>query len=111
MWCQGPESNQRHADFQSAALPAELPWHVGMDTGRSVPLLSRDFKPLKFVRNFARSNSFSVGWIDTGNIGAIAETPDFIGCVLNTVEHRNTRSDRSLSRGCPVGQGSLPAVP
>ena len=25
MWCLGPESNQRHADFQSAALPTELP--------------------------------------------------------------------------------------
>ncbi len=24
-WCPGPESNQRHADFQSAALPTELP--------------------------------------------------------------------------------------
>jgi hypothetical protein len=24
-WCLGPESNQRHADFQSAALPTELP--------------------------------------------------------------------------------------
>ncbi len=26
-WCPGPESNQRHADFQSAALPTELPGH------------------------------------------------------------------------------------
>src|ERR1700720_2696943 len=25
MWCPGPESNQRHADFQSASLPTELP--------------------------------------------------------------------------------------
>ena len=25
IWCPGPESNQRHADFQSAALPTELP--------------------------------------------------------------------------------------
>ena len=24
IWCPGPESNQRHADFQSAALPTEL---------------------------------------------------------------------------------------
>ena len=28
-WCHGPESNQRHADFQSAALPTELPWLIG----------------------------------------------------------------------------------
>ena len=25
MWCPGAESNHRHADFQSAALPTELP--------------------------------------------------------------------------------------
>src|SRR3989344_980119 len=27
-WWPGSESNQRHADFQSAALPTELPGHV-----------------------------------------------------------------------------------
>ena len=27
-WCLRPESNQRHADFQSAALPTELQRHV-----------------------------------------------------------------------------------
>ena len=27
-WCLRPESNQRDADFQSAALPAELPRHL-----------------------------------------------------------------------------------
>lgn len=26
-WCPGPESNQRHCDFQSHALPTELPGH------------------------------------------------------------------------------------
>ena len=25
LWCLGAESNHRHADFQSAALPTELP--------------------------------------------------------------------------------------
>ena len=25
MWCRGPELNWGHADFQSAALPTELP--------------------------------------------------------------------------------------
>ena len=29
IWCPGPESNQRHADFQSAALPTELPGQTG----------------------------------------------------------------------------------
>src|SRR5688572_26521395 len=28
-WWPGAESNQRHADFQSAALPTELPGHAG----------------------------------------------------------------------------------
>ena len=27
IWCRGPESNWGHADFQSAALPTELPRH------------------------------------------------------------------------------------
>ena len=27
-WCHGTESNRRHRDFQSPALPAELPWHL-----------------------------------------------------------------------------------
>ena len=28
MWCLGADLNHRHADFQSAALPAELPRHI-----------------------------------------------------------------------------------
>src|SRR5688572_9608696 len=28
-WCRGPESNWRHRDFQSRALPTELPRHGG----------------------------------------------------------------------------------
>ena len=27
-WCHRPELNWRHADFQSAALPTELPWQM-----------------------------------------------------------------------------------
>ena len=27
-WCPGADSNHRHADFQSAALPTELPGHL-----------------------------------------------------------------------------------
>ncbi len=29
-WCPGADSNHRHADFQSAALPTELPGHLGV---------------------------------------------------------------------------------
>jgi hypothetical protein len=27
MWCRGAELNRRHTDFQSVALPTELPRH------------------------------------------------------------------------------------
>src|ERR1700758_299827 len=33
-WCLGADSNHRHADFQSAALPTELPRPVRPRTGR-----------------------------------------------------------------------------
>jgi hypothetical protein len=47
--CPGPESNQRHADFQSAALPTELPgrnfltldcYHVGLIITISVTIVT-----------------------------------------------------------------------
>jgi hypothetical protein len=28
LWCPEPESNQRHVDFQSTALPTELSGHI-----------------------------------------------------------------------------------
>ena len=34
-WCPGADLNHRHADFQSAALPTELPGHLcGRELGR-----------------------------------------------------------------------------
>ena len=40
-WCPGPELNQRHCDFQSHALPTELPGHLsaGRSPGRSRALI------------------------------------------------------------------------
>ena len=32
-WCLGAESNHRHVDFQSTALPAELPRHLAIRKG------------------------------------------------------------------------------
>ena len=33
IWCLGAESNHRHCDFQSHALPTELPRHMAMRKG------------------------------------------------------------------------------
>ena len=41
-WCQGAESNCGHADFQSAALPTELPRHTETNpTGLRTPMSNR----------------------------------------------------------------------
>ena len=42
-WWQGPESNWRHKDFQSSALPTELPRHWGKFTKRHARGFFRDF--------------------------------------------------------------------
>ena len=41
-WCLRPGSNWRHADFQSAALPTELPRHNGDQDGARTHDLQRD---------------------------------------------------------------------
>ena len=41
-WCLRPESNWRHADFQSAALPTELSGHIGDREGARTLDLQRD---------------------------------------------------------------------
>ena len=33
IWCRGAESNHRHRDFQSLALPTELPRQIGDSDG------------------------------------------------------------------------------
>ena len=42
MWCLGAESNHRHVDFQSTALPTELPRHSGDPEGARTLDLQRD---------------------------------------------------------------------
>src|SRR5207302_5384115 len=43
-WWPRPESNQRHTDFQSAALPTELLGRAGASGNRSARKRSADYK-------------------------------------------------------------------
>ena len=42
MWCLGAELNHRHVDFQSTALPTELPRQIGDPEGARTLDLQRD---------------------------------------------------------------------
>ena len=42
LWCLGAELNHRHGDFQSPALPTELPRHIGDQEGARTLDLQRD---------------------------------------------------------------------
>ena len=42
LWCLGAELNHRHVDFQSTALPTELPRHSGDPEGARTLDLQRD---------------------------------------------------------------------
>ncbi|MEY4699943.1 MAG: hypothetical protein RL326_130 [Pseudomonadota bacterium] len=49
--CPRPESNQRHADFQSAALPTELPGHrIGNRRGTWLPWVEGNDKRSSLIR-------------------------------------------------------------
>jgi hypothetical protein len=54
-WCPEPELNQRHADFQSAALPTELSGHTRVSISKTQQLVqpSPNKKPRPFDRGFA----------------------------------------------------------
>ena len=60
-WCPGTESNCRHADFQSAALPTELPGHRGAARWRD-RLLRGWLPPCPAPRPQSSSGSFSKGF-------------------------------------------------
>src|SRR6267154_5785613 len=77
-WWPGRELNPRHADFQSAALPTELPGHLGrcvLDRGERRPSTNkRKIKKLHgifaaFQAHFAR-NSAIFGGLDTRPLAA-----------------------------------------
>jgi hypothetical protein len=66
-WCPGAESNHRHCDFQSHALPTELPGHAAdrrsaeAETGligRGAECVQRQFHVLR-MRRFAAPQA---GW-------------------------------------------------
>jgi hypothetical protein len=63
MWCPGAELNHRHTDFQSVALPTELPGRLarGAYRGDSACLSSRALTRLVFYnwnRLIARGDRF-----------------------------------------------------
>src|SRR5882724_602488 len=50
VWCPGAESNHRHCDFQSHALPTELPGRRGPPKGRakqSARFIEAGFPPVQ----------------------------------------------------------------
>ncbi len=52
-WCPGAESNHRHCDFQSHALPTELPGRRGPPKGRakqSARFIEAGFRPVQTSR-------------------------------------------------------------
>ena len=60
-WCPGTESNRRHADFQSAALPTELPGHIAGRTcvleGAPIIILGRCCPALNPVHHHRRARA------------------------------------------------------
>jgi hypothetical protein len=58
-WCPEPELNQRHADFQSAALPTELSGHLGAFYRQDVKVclaLSQQKTPAPSTGFFCQAN-------------------------------------------------------
>src|SRR5215831_339782 len=45
VWCPGAELNHRHCDFQSHALPTELPGHAAVVRGTGGPAVYSGVKP------------------------------------------------------------------
>src|SRR5258708_1862818 len=121
LWWPGRELNPRHADFQSAALPTELPGHLGrcvLDRGGRQQSTNKHrikklhgicpASPAHFARNFAIFGSLHgrpsavvaalVGWLEV----AVAE----VALICHIVERgapefhlrRSRQSDTLTSR-------------
>ena len=61
-WCRGAESNRRHGDFQSPALPTELPRHATGNIGKGGDVVKgapppRNYFSLLELRSFLRSSA------------------------------------------------------
>src|SRR5919108_4079658 len=86
-WCPGAESNHRHADFQSAALPTELP---GLVSGEAE---TRDFEELD-----PAESAWVIAWLCRLSSGDLARRTPARARVLCTL----SRPGRLGSSAAPV---------
>ena len=61
-WCPEPESNQRHEDFQSSALPTELPSHLRCALFQGLISITKD--AFRSTENFKKVFEHSLGSIN-----------------------------------------------
>src|SRR5437773_6964052 len=86
-WCPGAELNHRHTDFQSVALPTELPGHGG-------GLIEMGARP---VQRIAGSGSRP---INAAGLGSRRSAISRYGGTARTADRR-TRHPRARQRACP----------
>jgi hypothetical protein len=99
-WCPGTESNRRHRDFQSRALPTELP---GLSRQGRPPVQAPRSLPFAFL-------AVHPGWIGswTGNAIALIEPAQQVAILAAARAERGVlRSRRLTANGTGLGIRSL----
>ena len=101
IWCPGPESNQRHADFQSAALPTELPGQILILKNQNNMATRKGLEPSTSGVTGRRSNqlNYRARWCG-GNNRARTCDPMLVRHVLSQLSYAP-----KSARGIPQTQG------